>query len=42
MTGVDSSQPALDIAKKNAEINGVTGNCTFVNAEARLMLTPGA
>jgi 23S rRNA (cytosine1962-C5)-methyltransferase len=32
--GVDSSQPALEIAMQNAELNGVSNSCTFVNAEA--------
>jgi 23S rRNA G2069 N7-methylase RlmK/C1962 C5-methylase RlmI len=34
VVGVDSSQPALDIAKRNAARNGVEANCTFVKAEA--------
>uniref|UniRef100_A0A7S0SED3 S-adenosylmethionine-dependent methyltransferase domain-containing protein n=1 Tax=Mantoniella antarctica TaxID=81844 RepID=A0A7S0SED3_9CHLO len=32
--GVDSSQPALDIATQNAALNGVSKSCSFVNAEA--------
>ena len=34
VVGVDSSQPALDIATRNAMRNGVSSNCTFVRAEA--------
>jgi 23S rRNA (cytosine1962-C5)-methyltransferase len=31
---VDRSQPALDLARKAAELNQVTGRCTFQRAEA--------
>ena len=46
VVGVDSSQPALDIATRNAERNGVSSNCRFVKAEAFkhlecLIETPG-
>lgn len=34
VVGVDSSQPALDIATRNAKRNGVSANCWFVKAEA--------
>jgi 23S rRNA G2069 N7-methylase RlmK/C1962 C5-methylase RlmI len=34
VVGVDSSQPALDIATRNAKRNGVSSNCWFVKAEA--------
>ena len=34
VVGVDSSQPALDIAVENAKLNGVSSSCKFVNAEA--------
>lgn len=33
MTGVDSSDYAINHAKKNAELNGVTDRCEFVNSD---------
>jgi len=34
VTGVDSSPLALDIARRNAEVNGVAASTTFVQSEA--------
>jgi 23S rRNA G2069 N7-methylase RlmK/C1962 C5-methylase RlmI len=34
VTGVDSSPLALDIARRNAEVNGVAGSINFVQADA--------
>ena len=34
VTGVDSSPPALDIARRNADVNGVGARTTFVQSEA--------
>ena len=34
VTFVDSSQPALDLAARSAELNGVAGVCRFVRASA--------
>lgn len=34
VTGIDSSAEALALARRNAELNGMAGRCTFVEANA--------